>query len=92
MKDFTENRNSAISSSGFDPYDNEYDFSHPKRGLAIIINNEDFSRSKDFGDRPGSSYDASSLYHSFRSLGFEVLPYDNLSAWKMVEVLKAGRK
>ncbi|GFR64773.1 caspase-3-like [Elysia marginata] len=69
---------------------NIYDFSYPKRGLAVIINNENFSSSSDFDDRPGSSYDASALYHSFSHLGFDVLLYSNLSAWKMVEVLRAA--
>ncbi|RUS77802.1 hypothetical protein EGW08_014441 [Elysia chlorotica] len=69
-----------------------YDFNFARRGLAIIINNEDFSSSSDFDDRPGSSYDASALFHSFTHLGFNVILYENLAAWKMVEVLRAGAR
>ena len=68
-----------------------YDFNYAKRGLAVIINNEDFSSSSDFDDRPGSSYDASALYHSFAHLGFDVLLEYDLPAWKMVEFLRTGK-
>ncbi|GFN78499.1 caspase-3-like [Plakobranchus ocellatus] len=78
--------------AGGDEDGDVYDFNYLKRGLAVIINNEDFSPSSDFDDRPGSSYDASALYHSFAHLGFDVLLYSNLTAWKMVEVLRAAAR
>ena len=69
----------------------QYDFTHAKRGLAIIINNEDFRMSKDFGDRPGSSYDASGLERSFRRLRFDVMLLNNLTGMQMIEVLRNGK-
>uniref|UniRef100_A0A0B7AYD5 Caspase family p20 domain-containing protein n=1 Tax=Arion vulgaris TaxID=1028688 RepID=A0A0B7AYD5_9EUPU len=93
-KDFKEIKTAFISSEtkheGAGGYDNSdvYDFNHTDRGLALIINNEDFSGSKNFGPRPGSSYDATALYQTFRNLGFKVLVKTNLTARQMLEVLK----
>ena len=90
--DFTEARTSYMTAQlkSRDEDSDVYDFTHPKRGLAVIINNETFERGTDFGDRPGSSYDAKSLYDSFKKQGFDVLYHNDLPGWKMLEVLKAG--
>ncbi|CAG5135344.1 unnamed protein product [Candidula unifasciata] len=88
-QDFLENRTAFIpSETGQEDSEDIYDFIHADRGLALIINNEDFSRSKNFGSRPGSSYDEVSLYRTFKKLGFRVLVKRNLTARQMVEVLK----
>ncbi|XP_012944029.1 caspase-7 [Aplysia californica] len=95
-RDFAENRTAFVTAElktpavPVDPKADVYDFTCEKRGLAVIINNEDFSQCQDFDDRPGSTYDESSLYHSFQRLGFNVLLHRDLPGWKMVEVLKAA--
>lgn len=83
--------------------DNVYDFNHPERGLAIIINNEDFSFTRSYEyrkrspkapcyDRQGSSYDAMALYQTFKKLGFRVWVTKNLKSWQMWQVLFLGEK
>lgn len=69
-----------------------YNFNHSERGLAIIINNEDFSLTPSYDDRPGSSYDAMALYQTFKNLGFRVWVKKNLKSWQMVQVLRLGEK
>ncbi|KAI8797383.1 caspase-3 isoform X2 [Biomphalaria glabrata] len=60
-----------------------YNFDYPKRGLALIVNNENFSASKDFSNRLGSDYDAKSLTDTFSRLGFEVMLENNLTSKRM---------
>ncbi|XP_067671260.1 caspase-3-like [Haliotis asinina] len=69
--------------------EDEYDFSHPERGVAVIINNEKFSsaQQEESDDRVGSSHDAAALDVMFRGLGFIVHRYDNLTQSAMVETL-----
>ncbi|CAL1543593.1 unnamed protein product [Lymnaea stagnalis] len=69
-----------------------YNFNYPKRGLAIIINNEDFSKTKDFSDRPGSSRDAETLYDTFTRLSFDVVTYRDLTAKQMQALLQLATK
>ncbi|KAH9498393.1 Caspase-7 [Bulinus truncatus] len=69
--------------------ENRYKFNHPKRGLAVVINNEEFGNIKNLGDRHGSSQDAKSLFDMFQQLGFQVLHCKNLTAPKIVVLLKA---
>ncbi|XP_048248459.1 caspase-3-like [Haliotis rufescens] len=71
--------------------EDEYDFSHPERGVAVIINNEAFSTpgQEESDDRAGSSYDAEALDTMFTGLGFKVHRYDNLTSSAMVETLTA---
>lgn len=69
-----------------------YNFNYPKRGLAIIINNENFSKAKDFTDRPGSSRDAETLYDTFTRLSFNVLKYTDLTAKQMLALLQLATK
>ena len=69
-----------------------YVFDSAQRGLAVIINNENFSGSKKYPDRPGSSNDASDLQSSFEHLGFHVRRFDNLTNSKMVQELRKGKQ
>ncbi|KAL8600896.1 hypothetical protein ACOMHN_045033 [Nucella lapillus] len=57
-----------------------YDFTHKKRGRAIIINNEKFLPYSAFDSRPGSYYDEHSLKEVFKHLGFDVNSYNDLTA------------
>ncbi|XP_073978810.1 caspase-1-like isoform X2 [Rhodnius prolixus] len=58
----------------------EYNMSHPRRGLAIIFNNEEF-RSEP--TRKGSDYDVSALQNTYQLLGFEVEVHNNLELDKL---------
>lgn len=54
----------------------EYNMSHPRRGRAIIINNDTFENN--FATpRTGSHVDVFNLEKAFSALGFEVTVYDN---------------
>lgn len=61
-----------------------HNFSSPK-GLALIINNEYFSDSKQYPDRHGSNVDESNLRKLFQKLEYRVEIDKNLSANKMIE-------
>ncbi|KAK7113268.1 caspase-7-like [Littorina saxatilis] len=65
-----------------------YDFTHPKRGRAVIINNETFQPGSFFGHRPGSSKDAEALKVVFKKLGFDVKCHNNLTAGEMKQALE----
>ncbi|XP_046376844.2 caspase-3-like isoform X2 [Haliotis rufescens] len=67
---------------------NKYDFTYPKRGLAVIINNEEFDPKTKFGNRNGSTKDAMNLKKMFEHLGFEVLLRNNLTGEEMVKTLQ----
>nr|KAI8765161.1 caspase-7-like [Biomphalaria glabrata] len=72
--------------------EDRYTFTHPRRGLAVIINNEKFGYVKNLGDRNGSSADAHYLFNMFKLLGFQVLHATNLTAQKMLVLLKTVAK
>ncbi|XP_046567512.1 caspase-3-like isoform X2 [Haliotis rubra] len=69
--------------------EDEYDFSYPERGVAVIINNEKFfsAEQEESDDRVGSSHDAAALDVMFSGLGFIVHRHDNLTQSAMVETL-----
>lgn len=63
----------------------EYNMYHPRRGKAIIINNDTFDNN--FAtQRKGSHVDVANLKQAFSNLGFEVTIYDN---WTFQEIKKA---
>ncbi|XP_046568754.1 uncharacterized protein LOC124277143 [Haliotis rubra] len=66
----------------------EYDFSYPNRGLAVIINNENFDPESKLSDRKGSGVDASNLKGMFHRLGFKVILHKNLKGEEMVHTLQ----
>ncbi|XP_046563102.1 caspase-3-like [Haliotis rubra] len=69
-------------------HEDEYDFSYPQRGLAVIINNETFHSKSGLNKRPGSSYDATDLKVVFKQMGFKVKSYTDLTGEQMVLKLK----
>ncbi len=61
-----------------------YDFSHPRRGKAIIINNRNFDyRLTNQKDRDGTDIDAQVLENTFVRLGFETERVDNMTTIDM---------
>ncbi|CAH1795558.1 unnamed protein product [Owenia fusiformis] len=72
--------------------DERYNTSHPRRGVAIIINQRDFDPDTGMGARMGTDRDADALEVRFYALGFEVVRYNSITATLMVSVLnKAGK-
>lgn len=63
----------------------EYKFTYPKRGVAVIINNRNFDQEKTGQmDRDGTDVDASALESTFIRMGFDVCRYDNLNSLDMM--------
>ncbi|XP_048248457.1 caspase-7-like isoform X2 [Haliotis rufescens] len=78
------------------PHDDKdvYTFSSQEKGLAVIINNEEFDLRSKLSDREGAKKDARNLLKIFKHLGFETKYYENLTARQMVHTLQtiAGNK
>ncbi|BFZ17751.1 hypothetical protein BsWGS_20790 [Bradybaena similaris] len=84
-------KRSKVEGEGDADFGDIYDFTHAERGLAIIINNEDFPETSYF-NRLGSLIDAMALYQTFKNLGFRVWVTKNLKSWQMAHVLRLGSK
>ncbi|XP_019625523.1 PREDICTED: caspase-3-like [Branchiostoma belcheri] len=65
-----------------------YDMSHPRRGLAVIINNKHFNASTQMEMREGSEVDLENLSQVLLDLDFEVRVYTDLTCKQMRRVLR----
>ena len=63
---------------------------HPKRGMAVIINNRVFDRRTQMGERTGTDVDAANLYQVFKKLGFEVHMFNNQKTTDMLKIMSEG--
>nr|6PDQ_A Chain A, Ancestral Effector Caspase-3/6/7 [Homo sapiens]6PDQ_D Chain D, Ancestral Effector Caspase-3/6/7 [Homo sapiens] len=72
--------------------DNSYKMNHKRRGLCLIINNKNFDRKTGMKTRNGTDKDAENLEKTFKSLGFEVKVYNDLTAEEMQETLQEVSK
>lgn len=64
----------------------EYNMYHPRRGRAIIINNDTFENN--FATpRKGSHIDVENLKQAFNQLDFEVTVYDNHTYQEIKKVI-----
>lgn len=82
----------AGSSNDDYPLDNDpaYLMTHSQRGVAVIINNEEFEPKLELSKRTGSSKDEEALQKTFNFLGFkEIITEKNLTAKKMSDLLTA---
>ena len=78
--------------SGPHPSNDEYDFSHRRRGIALIICNEQF-QAPDLGYRAAAEEDRKNLMSTFQELGFateDIRQYVNLSAAGIHKVVSQG--
>ncbi|XP_035676235.1 caspase-3-like [Branchiostoma floridae] len=66
----------------------KYDMSHPRRGLAVIINNKHFNASTQMEMREGSEVDLENLSQVLLDMDFEVRVYTDLTCRQMRRVLK----
>ena len=74
-----------------DAEESVYNFNHEKRGIALLIHNEEFDRDSGYKHRPGDTGDFERMKEIFRSLGFDVLPYRNLTAQQILNEAKKGK-
>ncbi|KAK7501455.1 hypothetical protein BaRGS_00007259, partial [Batillaria attramentaria] len=94
VQDSGDNTETSPDLPTVQPHSNSdvYDFTHPKRGRAVIINNENFQKCSGFDSRPGSGNDARALVEVFEKLGFDVKRYNDLTAEQMRMKLKKAAK
>ena len=63
----------------------EYNFTYPKRGTAVIINNRNFDQERTGqSDRDGTDVDAAALESVFIKMGFDVVRHDNVNRMDMM--------
>ncbi|XP_041517260.1 caspase-7 isoform X2 [Microtus oregoni] len=66
----------------------EYNMNFEKMGKCIIINNKNFDITTGMDVRNGTDKDAEALFKCFRSLGFDVVVYNDCSCAKMQDLLR----
>ncbi|KAM4852358.1 caspase-7 isoform 2-T7 [Thomomys bottae] len=66
----------------------QYNMNFEKVGKCIIINNKNFDKVTGMSVRNGTDKDAEALFKCFRSLGFEVVIYNDRSCAEMQDLLK----
>lgn len=66
--------------------------SHPKRGLAIIINNKEFEKRTLQSMRMGSDVDVTNLEKLFTKLGFDIQVHRNKGRAEMVHILDTAAR
>ncbi|PWA21617.1 hypothetical protein CCH79_00003038 [Gambusia affinis] len=66
----------------------QYKMSYRRVGKCIIINNKNFDENTGMNVRNGTDRDAGELFKCFRSLGFEVVVYNDQTCEKMEHLLK----
>ncbi|CAO2585906.1 CASP7 [Lemmus lemmus] len=66
----------------------EYNMNFKKMGKCIIINNKNFDKSTEMDVRNGTDKDAEALFKCFRSLGFDVVVYNDCYCAKMQDLLR----
>ena len=69
--------------------DSIYDFSHAKRGIALVFVNEFFDPSAQQEARRGAEYDRANYEAAFESLGFQVVLCDNLTVSEIKKTVDA---
>ncbi|XP_049337619.1 caspase-6-like isoform X2 [Astyanax mexicanus] len=70
-----------------------YKMDHKRRGLALIFNQQDFSRElKNMGTRFGTAADKANLTERFKELRFEVKGYDDLKKKDMLQKIRKAAK
>ncbi|CAH1795557.1 unnamed protein product [Owenia fusiformis] len=99
MGDTIDGRNTTQMMAGLRVSNNEdvnnedrYNMKHPRRGMAVIINNRSFQSSTGMNERNGTDVDASNIFQRLNDLGFEVIIKTNQTTRQMVDLMsKAGK-
>ncbi|XP_072165585.1 caspase-6-like [Diadema setosum] len=69
-----------------------YNMNHPKRGMALIFNHENFDYQTGMNKRVGTHHDVNNLKHHLARLGFEVLIFQDISAYEIRRQLMNAAK
>lgn len=67
-----------------------YNMNHPKRGIALIFNHEEFGVGG-LKQRAGTAVDCENLNEQLKTLGFEVKVYNNMNYTDLNYVVEDGR-
>ncbi|KAA0725071.1 Caspase-7 [Triplophysa tibetana] len=70
----------------------QYKMSQRRMGKCIIINNKNFAKETGMNVRNGTDRDAGELFKCFKSLGFDVIVYNDQTCKNMEQLLKQGSK
>lgn len=68
-----------------------YKMDHKNRGIALILNHENFMPHMKLKARAGTNVDSDNLEKTLRKLGFEVHVHYDLSVSKVTSVVEAGK-
>ncbi|KAH0616134.1 hypothetical protein JD844_027026 [Phrynosoma platyrhinos] len=68
--------------------DESYRMDHPEMGLCILVNNKNFHPATGMSYRSGTDADAARVVDTFRSLGYTVKPYNDLTCKQIIDVLQ----
>lgn len=66
-----------------------YNMHHPKRGMALIFNHEDFL-DPNMPKREGTNVDCEALQNTWETLGFDVRVYNNSKREEIAQNLEKG--
>ena len=65
---------------------------HPKRGMALVFNHENFDYHTGMNRRVGSSHDVENLKVHLGRLGFDVMVFQDVTAMEVMKSLMLGEQ
>ncbi|XP_025018785.1 caspase-3 isoform X3 [Python bivittatus] len=68
--------------------DESYRMDYPEMGICILVNNKHFQPTTGMTLRSGTDADAALVFDTFRTLGYNVKPYNDLSCKQIIDVLQ----
>lgn len=68
-----------------------YNFNNKRRGIALLIHNEEFDPNSGYKHRPGDTGDFDRMCEIFTELGFDLHAYRNLTAEEIWIVADEGK-
>ncbi|KAL8207332.1 UNVERIFIED_CONTAM: hypothetical protein K2H54_054809 [Gekko kuhli] len=68
--------------------DESYRMDHAEMGLCVLVNNKNFHPATGMAYRSGTDADAARIIETFRTLGYTVKPYNDLTCKQMLDVLQ----
>ncbi|XP_060634628.2 caspase-3 [Anolis sagrei] len=68
--------------------DESYRMDHPEMGLCILVNNKNFHPATGMSYRSGTDRDAAHVVDTFRTLGYMVKAYNDLTCKQIVDILR----
>ncbi|XP_044305779.1 caspase-3 [Varanus komodoensis] len=68
--------------------DESYRMDFPERGVCVLVNNKNFHPATGMAHRSGTDADAARIIDTFRTLGYTVKPYNDLSCKQIIDVMQ----